>query len=60
MRAQQQEGRASSGFFSKLKKLVVWLIIAAVVCVAVGFVSLMFHVPVLEGLTLRVRGIIGI
>ena len=59
-RAQTLDGKARGSLFVKLKKLVVWLIIAAAVCFALGVVGTIFTVPVLSELVFRARGIIGI
>lgn len=59
-RAQQLDGRGGSGLYTKLKRLVTWLIIAAVVLASIGFISVIYYIPVVSELTQRARGIIGI
>ena len=60
VRAQQLEGKARGSGFIKVKKLITWLITAAVVCAVLGLISTLYYIPVLSDLTARIRAIIGI
>jgi hypothetical protein len=58
-RAQELNTRAPGGRFLKVRKLVGSLLVFAAVLLAAGVVSSVVYIPVLSGLTLRVRAILG-
>jgi hypothetical protein len=59
VRAQQLEGKGGTALFTKLKGLIASLVIVAAVCIALGVVATVFEIPVLSGLVVKARGIIG-
>ncbi len=58
-RSQQLEGKARSSFGARFRKVGGFILLVAVVLVAVAVAATIFEVPVLSGLVRQVRGIIG-
>jgi hypothetical protein len=59
-RAQQLDGKARSSFFPKLRRLVGWLIMSAMVVLVLAVIGTLFEIPVLSPLVLQLRGYIGV
>ena len=57
--AQQQQSKAPSTFFLKIRKFAGSILTLAAVCLAAGVVGTVFEIPVLTPLTYWVRGLIG-
>ena len=54
-RAQQLDGRARTSIFVKLRGFIGWLILIAIIAVALGVIGALFDVPVLSPLVENIR-----